>query len=189
MANSTTRNWLIALPLMAAIVGVGIWLWTQAESSASPVSGAEVPGEMALVQDPDRQPIPLDYDGVIQMTVYQAPTCGCCGLWVEHVEEHGFEVESHMTQDMMTVKEGFAVPDRLASCHTAVVEGYVVEGHVPAEDIRRLLAEVPDARGLTVPGMPVGSPGMEMGDRVDRYDVLLFNAEGETRVWSSYGEG
>ncbi|TVP47802.1 MAG: DUF411 domain-containing protein [Gemmatimonadales bacterium] len=122
------------------------------------------------------------------MRVYASPSCGCCSLWVDHLEENGFDVETVHREDMADVKRNFGVADRLVSCHTGIVNGYVVEGHVPASDIRRLLAESPDnVRGLAVPGMPVGSPGMEVGDRVDPYDVVAFAADGSTRVFASYG--
>src|SRR5690606_29572976 len=96
------------------------------------------------------------------VVVYKSPTCGCCASWEEHLREHGYAVESRRSRDMAAVKAELGVPTELASCHTAVVDGYVVEGHVPAEAIDRLLAEGPDARGLFVPGMPAGSPGMEL---------------------------
>jgi hypothetical protein len=116
-----------------------------------------------------------------------SPTCGCCSEWVTHLEENGFEVDTQLRQDMGTVKETFGVAPRLASCHTGIVNGYVVEGHVPADDIRRFLAEAPSARGLAVPGMPLGSPGMEFDNRVDPYDVLLFTAGGSVQVYASHG--
>lgn len=189
MSETQGRSWLYYLIPVFAVIGLGVWFWTQSDGTAAP-SGAEAPAaSVATGTDAEYQPIPVDFQGPIAMTVYRAPTCGCCGGWVEHVTEHGFEPESEMTQDMASVKEGFAVPMNLSSCHTAVVEGYLIEGHVPAEDIRRLLAERPDARGLAVPGMPVGSPGMEMGDQLDRYDVLLFDDQGSTEVWASYGDG
>lgn len=120
------------------------------------------------------------------VTVYKSPTCGCCTAWIEHLEDNGFEVEARDVRDVVPHKIEHGVTPRLASCHTAVVDGYVIEGHVPASDIKRLLAERPAVKGLSVPGMPVGSPGMEQGDRVDPYDVLSFDAEGETEVYSSY---
>ncbi len=120
------------------------------------------------------------------VTVYKSPTCGCCGDWVKHLEENDFEVEVRDTQNLNPIKMEAGVPRALASCHTGFVGGYVIEGHVPASDIRRLLEQAPQARGLSVPGMPVGSPGMEMGDRQDAYQVLLFNEQGQTQVFSSY---
>lgn len=122
------------------------------------------------------------------MTVYHDPNCGCCGKWVEHMQAHGFQVENVPTNDMNRIKRELGVPRELPSCHTAVVGDYVIEGHVPAEDVLRLLAEQPDARGLSVPGMPLGSPGMEMGDRRMPYDVILFEKDGDTRVFNHYEE-
>ena len=116
-------------------------------------------------------------------TVYKSPTCGCCSLWGRHLEAEGFEVVAVDRDDMTVVKDSLGVPGDLASCHTAVIDGYVVEGHVPAASIRRLLDERPDARGLAVPGMPLGSPGMEQGDRRQSYDVLLVDRNGEAVVF------
>ncbi|MDO3721279.1 DUF411 domain-containing protein [Marinobacter sp. chi1] len=118
--------------------------------------------------------------------VYKSPTCGCCADWVEHLEANGFDVEVTDTNDLNPIKVEAGLSRGLASCHTAFVGDYVIEGHVPASDIHRLLKEAPQARGLTVPGMPVGSPGMEMGDRKDPYQVLLFNEQGQTRVFADY---
>ena len=117
--------------------------------------------------------------------VYKSPTCGCCALWVDHMREAGFKLEVEDTDDMIAVKREAGLPLRLQSCHTALVNGYVFEGHIPAEVIARFLAESPPASGLAVPGMPVGSPGMEFGDRVDPYDVLQFDADGGTSVYES----
>ena len=107
---------------------------------------------------------PADADETI--TVYKSPSCGCCKMWIEHLESEGFTVEAFDSDDMTAIKKELSVPRQMSSCHTAKVGGYTIEGHVPAADIRRLLAEQPDADGLAVPGMPVGSPGMEYGDRV-----------------------
>lgn len=120
------------------------------------------------------------------ITVYKSPSCGCCSAWVQHLQDNGFDVTTHDSQNMNQVKVDAGLTRQLASCHTAFVGDYVIEGHVPAQDIRRLISEAPDARGLAVPGMPVGSPGMAMGDRQDRYTVLLFNASGQTRPYASY---
>lgn len=119
------------------------------------------------------------------ITVYKSPTCGCCTKWVSHLQENGFEVETIDLQDMNSVKEEVGISRQLASCHTAKAGDYVIEGHVPAGDIKRLLKERPDVAGLTVPGMPMGSPGME-GHRKDNYDVLTFTRTGETAVFSSH---
>lgn len=125
-------------------------------------------------------------ESAVQVEVYKSPTCGCCTAWVDHMEENGFDVVSHDTSNMNQVKMEAGLTPQLASCHTAFVDGYVIEGHVPASDIRRLLAERPQAHGLAVPGMPVGSPGMEMGNRQDAYSVMLFNEQGQSRPYASY---
>jgi len=157
---------------------------------AAEAAGGALSAEVATLSGAGsaRTPIPLDHPDPIDIRVYASPSCGCCSLWVDHLEENGFAVETVYREDMGVVKQSFGISDRLASCHTGIVNGYVVEGHVPAGDIRLFLAEAPgDVRGLAVPGMPIGSPGMEMGDRVDPYDVLAFRADGSTAVFASYG--
>jgi hypothetical protein len=119
------------------------------------------------------------------MTVYKDPNCGCCTEWVSHVRKAGFVVTVRDTADMSSVKASFGVPSALESCHTARVGSYAIEGHVPADLIQRLLREQPVARGLAVPGMPQGSPGMEQGAPKDAYEVLLFDKAGKTRVFAS----
>ena len=120
--------------------------------------------------------------------VHKTPTCGCCGAWIEHLREAGFTVEAQDHDDLGPAKERLGVPYGKGSCHTAEVGGYLVEGHVPASDIKRLLAEKPDARGLVLPGMPAGSPGMEMPDGfVEPYTVDLVERDGSTRAWASHG--
>ncbi|HAC28244.1 DUF411 domain-containing protein [Marinobacter sp. tcs-11] len=118
--------------------------------------------------------------------VYKSPTCGCCGDWIDHLEENGFDVTATNSDDMGKIKAEAGLIPGLGSCHTAFVDGYVIEGHVPADDIKRLLAEAPKATGLSVPGMPAGSPGMEMGDRKDHYKVILFNDQGQTRIFNEH---
>lgn len=120
-----------------------------------------------------------------EITVYKSPTCGCCSKWIDHLEDNGFSVIKKDLRDTRPIKAAHGVNPRLASCHTAVVDGYVIEGHVPAADIRRLLAERPAVKGLTVPGMPMGSPGME-GPRKDPYNVLTFDGQGKTTVFSQH---
>src|SRR5919202_4232644 len=115
----------------------------------------------------------------VVVTVYKSPSCGCCRKWVEHVKAHGFAVRAFDVDDLHEVKAAAGVPAALQSCHTAYVGQYVVEGHVPADDIRRLLAERPAVAGLAVPGMPVGSPGMEGGPS-EHYDVIAFERSGRT---------
>jgi hypothetical protein len=119
------------------------------------------------------------------LVVYKDPDCGCCGSWVEHMERSGFDVAVRERTDMDAVKAEHGVPDALASCHTALIGDYVVEGHVPAADIRRLLAEKPAGRGLAVPGMPAGSPGMEVGYS-EPYTVYLFTESGGRRAFARH---
>lgn len=115
-----------------------------------------------------------------RMTVTKDPSCGCCGAWVEHVRKAGFPVEVVESPEVNRLKVRLGVPQDLASCHTAEIGGYVIEGHVPADAIKRLLTEKPQAKGLAVPGMPVGSPGMEVeGVEDDTYDVVLFGPAGQ----------
>ena len=120
--------------------------------------------------------------------VYKSPTCGCCALWVKHLEASGFRTKVSDVEDMAAVKKKLGVPARGQSCHTAVVDGFVLEGHVPAADVQRLLKERPKVAGLAVPGMPIGSPGMEVGTTVQRYDVLAFDKQGQLNVFASYGK-
>jgi hypothetical protein len=120
-----------------------------------------------------------------RIDVYKSPSCGCCGQWARHLEERGFKVTMHELRDLAAFRSKSGVPARLASCHTAIVDGYAIEGHVPAADIRRLIEQRPKARGLAVPGMPLGSPGMESKER-QPYDVLLIEADGTTRVYARY---
>lgn len=120
-----------------------------------------------------------------KIMVYKSPTCGCCTKWVSHLQENGFEVETTDLNDLRMIKSMSGIKPEQASCHTAKVDGYVIEGHVPADDIKRLLAERPDARGLTVPGMPLGSPGMET-PQPDHYQVLLLGNDGNTAVFAAH---
>jgi hypothetical protein len=123
-----------------------------------------------------------------KLQVWKSPTCGCCKDWVAIMENAGFAVEVFDTGNT-AVRARLGLGMKFASCHTAVIDGYVIEGHVPPADVRRLLAERPVALGLAVPGMPVGSPGMDgpaYGGRRDPYDVLLVQSEGGARIWSQY---
>ena len=122
------------------------------------------------------------------ITVYKSPTCGCCTKWVDLLSERGFEVETIEQRNLAPVKAAQGVPRQLASCHTALIEGYVVEGHVPIADIERLLRERPALSGIAVPGMPIGSPGME-GPNPERYEVIGFDASGKFSVFATHGPG
>lgn len=128
--------------------------------------------------------------GKTLVEVWKDPNCGCCKDWVTHLETSGFAVKVHESGNT-AMRAKLGIPAKLGSCHTALVGGYAIEGHVPAQDIRRLLKDKPQAVGLTVPGMPVGSPGMDgkvYGDRRDPYDVLLVRQGGDTQVFASYNK-
>ena len=119
------------------------------------------------------------------VSVVKTPTCGCCSKWVDHLKANGFTTTVKDVRSTAEFRREAGVPDNLQSCHTAIVEGYAIEGHVPAADIRRLLKTRPKAKGLAVPGMPLGSPGME-ANRRDAYSVLLFQTDGRVSVFTKY---
>lgn len=121
-----------------------------------------------------------------EVQVFKSPYCGCCGAWVDHMRAAGFAVKVTEVADTTAARKRLGMPDRFGSCHTATVEGYVVEGHVPALEVKRLLSTKPKAVGLAVPSMPPGSPGMEVGARKDPYQVLLVDASGDSTVFASY---
>ena len=127
-------------------------------------------------------------DSPSSIEVWKSATCKCCGAWVKHLEANGFAVTVNEagTSALAALKRHAGIADKLASCHTAKIDGYVVEGHVPGSDIKRLVAERPEAIGLTVPGMPVGSPGMEQGAEFEPYDVLLIKKDGATEVFAKH---
>ena len=122
----------------------------------------------------------------IEVNVYKSPSCGCCGAWVDHLRSSGMAVIVQNMEDVSPIAAGAGVPDQARSCHTAIVDGYFVEGHVPAADIRKLLSERPKARGIAVPGMPIGSPGMEQGDARQPYDTLIIGLDGKSRIFASH---
>ncbi|MBT9512861.1 MAG: DUF411 domain-containing protein [Acidovorax sp.] len=164
-ALPTRRQWLAAaLPVAGAGLAIAMLPTT---ARAAPGTAATTPVE-----------------------VWKDPNCGCCQDWVDHMQANGFAVKVHATGNN-AVRARLGLAQKLGSCHTALVGGYVVEGHVPASDVRKLLQQKPKALGLTVPGMPVGSPGMDgpaYGDRRDPYDVLLVSHDGSTRVFNSYNK-
>lgn len=138
------------------------------QQSQVTTAAAEAPARVAVQPEPVAQ----------TMIVHKSPTCGCCGLWVEHMQAAGFKVDVREAEDINPVKERVGVPFAKGSCHTAEIEGYFIEGHVPADDVKRLLAERPEAKGLVLPGMPAGSPGMEMPDgRTEPYTVELVRKD------------
>lgn len=146
----------------------------------------ETSSQATLVSVWDEETEP-NYSGITEMTVYRSPSCGCCGVWVDHAKKHGFKIEDIKTEEMEALKQKHNVPAELASCHTTIIDGYVIEGHIPADDIKRFLAEKPDDLiGLAVPGMPIGTPGMEARDIKQPFQVLAFNDKGEVEVFKEY---
>jgi hypothetical protein len=145
-----------------------------APAAPSNVAAANAPGSAGAAVDS------------LLMAVYKTPTCGCCRLWVDHVRHAGFHATTTDVADVGPVKATHRVPADLQSCHTALIGGYVVEGHVPAADIQRLLKERPDIIGIAVPGMPSGSPGMENG-QTDKYEVIAIGKDGSRKVFATHG--
>lgn len=151
---------------------------TPTAAAAAPTAASVTPTTSPQADAPAAAPV---------IAVYKSPTCGCCGNWVEHVKAAGFAVEVHDVDNLSDIKADAGVPATTRSCHTAIVGGYALEGHVPASTIQRLLREKPAIAGLAVPGMPVGSPGMEVpGQPAARYDVVAFKADGATEVYESH---
>ena len=187
VTNSTRREFLSALgSAVAALVGTGLAL-----PAITHVAGGQqraLPGITHVAGGQQRTlPAITHGDEAPQhalMTVYKDPGCGCCKEWVKLMTKAGFAITAHDTADMNPVKSSMGVPANLQSCHTAIAGNYVFEGHVPADVILKFLAEKPVARGLAVPGMPAGSPGME-GPTKDKYNVILFERSGKTRVYAS----
>ena len=121
----------------------------------------------------------VNYNGSKKITVYRSPSCGCCGQWISHLKRHGFEVTDIKTDDMEAIKRQNNLPPELASCHTAIINGYVMEGHIPADDIKRFLIQKPQLKGLAVANMPIGSPGMESDKIKQPFAVSSFNNQGK----------
>lgn len=179
--------------VVAGLALSGIALsWVAGEGNAAgPAAGEAMaggpeagPAPISLVADAGIEP--ASTPGAIK--VYKTPTCGCCQGWVDHLRAEGFEVEVEDRADLSPIKAELGIGFALQSCHTALIDGYVVEGHVPASSIRSLLEERPDVVGISVPGMPVGSPGME-GPDPDPYEVVAFRRDGTTGVRERYGPG
>lgn len=148
-------------------------MWTGC--SATPRSKAQMVADAA-------EPVAMPPE----LKVFRSPNCGCCGRWIQHMEAAGFQVQDNVTEDMAAIKQQYGVPESLASCHTAIVEGYVVEGHIPATDVQRLLTEKPAVAGIAAPGMPMGSPGMESGNEVEPYTVFSFTEVGDTAAFAEH---
>ncbi len=163
---------------MAAVVLTSGTLLTL--SRRQPAGSARPAAAVPLVAPPTTTRLALTDAPTI--TVYKTPTCGCCTNWVHHLQNHGFQVETHDLANLDPIKRKHGISRTLESCHTAEVDGYIVEGHVPADLIERMLTERPQIAGLAVPGMPMGSPGME-GPYRERYDVLAFDRDGKTEIY------
>lgn len=179
----STPHFAVAIPAVLFALACNRGEEAQTASTAEPVqvaAASELQGEQPNVKAALDESV---RDATV--TVYKSPTCGCCGKWEDHLRAHGFTVESKPTEDVQAVKATLGVPEPLRSCHTAVVGGYVIEGHAPADDIARLLRERPEIAGLAVPGMPLGSPGME-APSPESYDVVAFDRNGETSVFAKH---
>jgi hypothetical protein len=122
----------------------------------------------------------------VDIIVYRSPTCDCCGKWLKHLQQNNFNVKDIVSNDVQAIKNKYGVSEEMASCHTAVVDGYVIEGHVPANDIMNLLKTKPKIVGIAVPGMPKGTPGMEIGGGKEPYNVMSFDRENHYQVFNSY---
>lgn len=169
------------LAKIAAVMVLLMGLAACEGSRGANAAGSDKRGQAEAAQDASGESLP-------RVVAYRSPTCGCCELWVEHMRASGFEVDVKTVADMGAVKKEVGVPVGGGSCHTARIGPYFVEGHVPASDIKRMLAEKPDAKGLTVPGMVPGSPGMEQGGVSKPYDVLLVARDGTTTVFAHHGQ-
>lgn len=161
---------------VVATVGVLVFAGGSDKDVASLAASA-----ITTASDPSGSALPV-------VDVYKTPSCGCCSKWVDHLREEGFEVRTTDMRDLTDFKASHGVPRQLESCHTALVAGYVLEGHVPGADVQRLLEERPAIAGLAVPGMPIGSPGMELpGSNAQPYDVIAFRNDGSTHVFATHG--
>ncbi|MGB0560455.1 MAG: DUF411 domain-containing protein [Spirulinaceae cyanobacterium] len=140
----------------------------------------------AAIPTSQAEPEPLAIAPDVELTVFRSPTCGCCGAWIEHMEAAGFRIKDEVTEEMEAIKTKYGIANELESCHTTLADGYIVEGHIPATDVARLLTERPDVAGIAVPGMPIGSPGMESGDYVEPYQVFSFTEEGTTEIFAEH---
>ncbi|MEH2285379.1 MAG: DUF411 domain-containing protein [Nostoc sp.] len=192
------QKWLLPILISATVqvvviigltLGVlGILGSTAGLSYAQAVFPSSVAGNAQLVSTTrhiQEQQTPLK-STVLNATVYHSPDCNCCGGWIDHLKAQGFKITDFSTPDIEAVKQKYNVPDNLSSCHTAIVNGYVIEGHVPADDIKRLLQEKPNVVGLSVPQMPVGTPGMEIGNRKDPFSVFSFDRQDSVAVFNKY---
>ncbi len=179
-------KWLLPLIVGTTVVGtLGIFYWLPSLgiiNHSQTITSNSKSITTASVWDK----VTESYSGTREITVYRSPSCGCCGEWVKHMQKHGFKIIDIKTEDMKAIKQKYNLPQNLGSCHTAIIDGYVMEGHIPADDIKRFLKQKPKFAGLAVPGMPLGTPGMESGKRKQPFVIAAFNQKGEIQVFKEY---
>ena len=186
MFKSNGKNLIAGTTLVTIVIGFYLTInhYNNAYSNNDRPQKQQSNTILASVWD---KPSNVAYSGNTKMTVYRSPNCGCCGSWIAHMKKQGFEITDIKTEDMNAIKQQYNLPPELASCHTSVIDGYVLEGHIPADDIKRFLTEKPtDSKGLAVPAMPIGTPGMESGNIKQPFTVLSFNQQGETTAFNQY---
>ncbi len=170
------RRWILMLIALVGVIGTGVTIALNTDSQSKTVP-------LVTTTDASAKALPV-------VQVYKSASCGCCKDWVKHLEANGFSVQAHDVDNMLPYKEKAKLGAGMGSCHTAFVDGYAIEGHVPARDIKRLLLEKPSISGLTVPRMPIGSPGMEVEGRpADAYQVLSYKDGQEVAVFADYPAG
>ncbi len=173
------QNWLRRTVVILVFVAMATVGMLSILVSTVPMSYASTISQDSIVLTSTKAKVP-------NITVYRSPECSCCGGWINHLKKQGFKVQDFPTSDIEAVKQKLNVPDNLTSCHTAMIDGYVIEGHVPAKDIKRLLQEKSNVSGLSVPNMPVGTPGMEMGNKKDPFTVFSFHHKDTVAVFNDY---
>ena len=187
--NKSFKQWFLLLIPVATLSLIGAFYLTSARGDSEALNNSSIVTDssekVSYVSVWDRETEP-SYSGTLDMTVYRSPTCGCCGVWVEHAQKHGFKIKDIKTEEIETIKQKYNIPPELASCHTTIIDGYVMEGHIPADDIKRFLQQEPKLAGLAVPGMPIGTPGMEARDIKQPFQILAFNDQGEVEVFKEY---
>ncbi len=180
MSNTVKAAIVVVGAALVGMTGYRLMSGGGADEAQSPLEAQRSVEAQSLVDARAATPV------AIEVVVYKSATCGCCSNWAEYLRDNGLTVRIEDVADLTAVKATLGVPSELQSCHTAVIEGYVIEGHVPIEPIRRLLEERPEIVGLAVPGMPTGSPGMETPGRpADSYDIVAFDEAGNTSVYES----
>lgn len=185
-------NFLVLSVAAVLVAGLFIYAWSsslqEVELSKMGQYDSKVVASPALAKEKKNDPgTASDVSTLQSIVVYKSPTCGCCSSWESYLEDEGFSVKSNSTADMPAIKTKYSVPRSLEACHTATVDGYVIEGHVPAADIKKLLRERPQVAGLAVPGMPPHSPGMQpKGEKPEGFDVLAFKKSGNAEIFTSY---